>query len=349
MKIAQVAPLHESVPPRAYGGTERVVAYLCDALIEAGHDVTLYASADSQTRARLRPMRGRAIRLDETCLDPLAPHLLMVEKVFQDAESYDVIHFHTDYMHFSLARRLPMPQVTTLHGRLDLPELKQMFREFPEMPLVSISDSQRAPLHFANWIGTVHHGLPEDFLPFRQGSGGYLAFLGRFTPEKRAETAIEIAKRAGVPIKLAAKIDRAFEDYFNEKVKPWFSDPDVEYVGELGEHEKGQFLGDARGLLFPIDWPEPFGLVMIEAFACGTPVIACRRGSTPEIVTDGETGFLVDTVERAVAAVGRLDEIRRFRCRLEFEERFSASRMADDYVRIYDRVVESANSPFLVA
>jgi glycosyltransferase involved in cell wall biosynthesis len=349
MRIAQVSPLHESVPPGKYGGTERVVSFLTEALVEAGHDVTLYASGDSVTRARLRSVRSCAMRLDPTVWNPLPHHLLMLERVAQESEQYDFVHFHTDFLHFPLARRLRTPHVTTLHGRLDLADLPDLYAEFRDIPLVSISQSQRAPIPWANWIATVHHGLPENLLPWSPKGRGYLAFLGRFTPEKRAEWAIEIARKAGMPLKLAAKIDAGFVEYFEREIEPSFSDPDIEYVGEVDEQGKADLLGGAEGLLLPLDWAEPFGLVLIEALACGTPVIAFRRGSVPEVVRHGITGFIVDSVQEAVQYVPRLREIDRHACRLEFEEHFTAPRMARDYLRLYSKLIGAGRAQDLVA
>jgi glycosyltransferase involved in cell wall biosynthesis len=336
MRIAQVAPLCERVPPKLYGGTERVVAFLTNELVKQGHDVTLFASGDSETAATLVPVCARAQRLDGGRMDSLAEHILMIEKVFQRAREFDVVHFHIAQMHFPLARRLPTAHVTTLHGRLDMPELISLYREFSDVPLVSISDAQRMPLPEAGWIGTVYHGLPEDLLQFEPSTGSYLAFLGRISPEKRVDRAIDIAKRSGWPLRLAAKVDAADSDYFERDIRPLLDDPLVEFVGEIGEDDKSEFLGHARALLFPIDWPEPFGLVQIEALACGTPVIAFRGGSVPEIVEEGVTGFIVDTIDDAVRAVERLGEIDRRTCRNVFERRFSVSRMARDYVRMYE-------------
>ncbi len=342
MKIAQVAPLYESVPPRRYGGTERVVSYLTDELVRQGHEVTLFATADSETAAELEPVASGALRLDERCQDPLAHHVLLMDRVARRAHEFDVIHFHVDYLHFPLLRLLQVPHVTTLHGRLDIPDLAPLYSEFTDMPVVSISDDQRRPLPQANWQATVYHGLPLDLYRFNPAGGDYLAFLGRISPEKRVDRAIQIALRTGMEIRIAAKIDRADRDYYEEHIAPLFRLPRVEYIGEIGEREKAEFLGNARALLFPIDWPEPFGLVMIEAMACGTPVIAYRRGSVPEVMADGVTGWIVDDMEQAVAAVERLEGFDRRRCREHFERRFSAGRMARDYLRVYERVRESA-------
>lgn len=340
MKIAQVAPLHESVPPHRYGGTERVVSYLTEELVRQGHDVTLFASGDSSTRARLVPGCRRSLRLDSGCVDPLAHHVLMLERVFQRAESFDVVHFHVDYLHFPFVRRRPIPHVATLHGRLDLPELHPLFEEYREMPVVSISQSQRAPLPSLNWQANVHHGLPAGRYRFHPQRGEYLAFLGRISPEKRVDRAIAIAQRARLPLRIAAKVDRADREYFENVIEPLLDSPGVEFIGEIGDEEKSDFLGNARALLFPIDWPEPFGLVMIEAMACGTPVIAYRNGSVPEIIEHGETGFVVERREDAVAAVRQAGALSRARCREVFEQRFTAQRMAGDYLRLYERLAE---------
>lgn len=341
MKIAQVAPLHESVPPRLYGGTERVVSYLTEELVEQGHEVTLFASGDSVTRAELRCACDIALRLEgKKVVDPLAYHIRLLEQVAQQADEFDIIHFHIDYLHFPVSRRDRIRSLTTLHGRLDIPEIHPIFEEFAEMPLVSISDAQRAPIAWANWAGTVHHGLPQDLLEPRFGPGRYLAFLGRISPEKRVDRAIEIAKRAGVPIKIAAKIDHADREYFDAEIAKLFDDPFVEYIGEIAEHEKSEFLGNAHALLFPIDWPEPFGLVMIEAMACGTPVIGYNRGSVAEIIEDGRTGFLVSDIGEAVNAVSQVENLDRHTCRATFEARFSGSRMCSDYVALYRKLVE---------
>jgi len=339
LRIAQVAPLYESVPPTHYGGTERIVSYLTEELVDLGHEVTLFASGDSVTSARLVPIGTRALRHSESCHDPLAAHLLLLERVLQEADRFDLIHFHCDYLHFPLSRRLDVPSLTTLHGRLDLPDLVPVYREFSEIPLVSISDAQRAPLPWANWQGTVPHGLPVDFGKLSKGRGGYLAFLGRVSPEKGLDRAIEIAAKAGIPLKIAAKIDRNDRNYYATVIRPMLRRKGVEFLGEIGEADKPKFLGDAFALLFPIDWPEPFGLVMIEALACGTPVIAFPRGSVPEIIEHGVTGYIVDTAEQAVRAVGRVSHLSRTVCRATFEARFGVPRMASDYVAIYrDRI-----------
>ncbi len=340
MKIAQVAPLYERVPPLYYGGTERVVSYLTEALVDMGHDVTLFASGDSLTKAKLVRITPNALRLDENSVDQLAHHILMLEKVFQQAQDFDLIHFHIDYLQFPLLRRIPVPNLTTLHGRLNIPDLVPLFKEFSEMPVVSISNNQREPLPWLNWQGTVYHGLPADLLEFHPAEGQYLAFLGRISPEKRADRAIEISRRVGLPLKIAAKISDFDQDYYEQEIKPLLDQPQVEFIGEIDETQKNDFLGKARALLFPIDWPEPFGLVIIESMACGTPVIAFNEGSVPEIIDNGVTGFLCENVDEAVAAVKRLPELSRQACREKFEERFSSTRMARDYLKIYQSLVE---------
>ena len=341
MKIAQVAPLYESVPPEQYGGTERVVSYLTEELAELEHEVTLFASGDSITSAELVPCCPRSLRTDPNHLDPLVHHYLMLEEVFKRASQFDLIHFHIDYLHFPLSRRSRISQLTTLHGRLDLPDLGPLYRQFRNMPLVSISDAQRRPIPWAQWLETVYHGLPVDLFKFHEAPGDYLAFLGRISPEKRVDRAIEIAKRAGMPLKIAAKVDKADRDYFEAVIKPLLDPSLVEFIGEIGGKEKEEFLGKAYALLFPIDWPEPFGLVMIEAMACGAPVIAWPHGSVPEIMEDG-AGFVVEDVEEAARAVERLASFDRRRCREVFERRFTAARMAEDYVNIYERLLEKA-------
>jgi glycosyltransferase involved in cell wall biosynthesis len=322
------------VPPKYYGGTERVVSWLTEELVRQGHDVTLFASGDSVTSARLVAGSPRALRLGR-CIDPVAHHVLMLEQVAQHAREFDVIHYHVDYLHYPLSRRSPVPQLTTLHGRLDIPDLQPLYREFRDMPVVSISDAQRRPLPGAHWLATIHHGLPPDLIRCHGGRGRYLAFLGRISPEKRVDRAVEIARLAGVPLKVAAKIDDADRGYFEEHVKPLLEEAHVEFVGEIGDAEKAEFLGSASALLFPIDWEEPFGLVMIESLACGTPVIAFRRGSVPEVIEDGVTGAVVTDVPGAVEAVKRISRLDRRACRRAFEERFTAARMAGDYARLY--------------
>ena len=349
MRIAQVAPLYESVPPRLYGGTERVVSWLTEELVALGHEVTLFASGDSVTNARLVAGSTQALRLDPNCMDSLAHHILMVERVYEQAEEFDLIHFHIDYIHFPLSRREQVPCVSTLHGRLDLPDLVPLYKEFRDMPLVSISDAQRKPLPWANWVGTVHHGLPASALSLKDGRGDYLAFLGRISPEKGLDQAIEIAIRSGMRLKVAAKIDRADLDYFEKKIKPLFEHPLIEFIGEIGHSEKGDFLGNAAALLFPIDWPEPFGLVTIEALASGTPVIAHPYGSVPEIIPDGVCGFHVQDVEEAVDAVHRIGEIDRRECRRHFELNFTAQRMARDYAKLYQQLAHPTSASISVA
>jgi glycosyltransferase involved in cell wall biosynthesis len=340
MRIAQVAPLYESVPPKLYGGTERVVSYLTEELVRQGHEVTLFASGDSQTHARLISPCSRSLRLDPNCVDQLCSHMVLLDQVLQRAAEFDVIHFHIDYLHFPATRRCRTPHVTTLHGRLDLPDLPPLYRRFSDVPVVSISDAQRQPLAWANWQGTVYHGLPSDLIQFHPQPEGYLAFVGRIAPEKRPDRAIEIARRCGRPLKIAAKVDRVDREYFERTIKPLLDGPDVEYVGEIGEHQKSDFFGNAAALLFPIDWPEPFGLVMIESMACGTPVVAWRCGSVPEVIEESVTGFVCDSIDEMVQAALRAGQLSRRRCRQEFESRFQAARMADDYVQIYRRLLD---------
>ena len=341
MKIAQVAPLYERVPPLSYGGTERIVSYLTEELIRQGHELTLFASGDSLTKGRLVAPCDRALRLNPDYVDPMAYNFLQLEQVFQHAHSFDIIHFHIDYLHFPFSRRLEVPAVTTLHGRLDIPDLVPLYREFSDMPVVSISNDQRKPLSWINWQGTVYHGLPLDRYELKNGEGGYLAFLGRISPEKRVDRAIEIAKLVNMKLKIAAKVDPADRDYVEKEIRRLLDDPLVEFIGEVGEDEKRNFLGDAYALVFPIDWSEPFGLVLIEAMACGTPVIAYRRGSVPEVIDNGVTGFVVESVEESARALDQIQHFDRERCRQVFEERFSVERMTRDYVRIYEQLVSS--------
>jgi glycosyltransferase involved in cell wall biosynthesis len=338
VRIAQVAPLCESVPPKLYGGTERIVSYLTEELVKQGHEVTLFASRDSTTRARLIPCCEMALRLSAS-VDPLPHYLLMLEKVLACARQFDVIHFHIDYLHFPLVHRQRLAHLTTLHGRQDIPDLVPLFREFHQLPVVSISDAQREPLPGANWQATVHHGLPMDLYAPDDQHGNYLAFIGRASPEKGLDRGIEIARRAGMEIRIAAKVDKADRAYFAQRIEPLLRQPHVTFVGEIGEDCKGEFLGKAAGLLFPIDWPEPFGLVLIEAMACGTPVVAYRRGSVEEVIDEGVSGFVCDGMEAAVDAVGRLPKLCRLRCRETFERRFSAARMARQYVEVYERSI----------
>ncbi len=343
MRIAQVAPLCESVPPKLYGGTERVVAYLCDELVRKGHDVTLFASGDSRTSATLVAACPAALRLQGEH-GWLEPHITMLGSVANRATEFDVIHFHTHPIHFPLARRLAVPQITTLHGRLDLPALGPLFREFDDMPAVSISDAQRAPLRHADWIATVPHGLPPDLLSFHPEPGGYLAFLGRISPEKRVDRAVAIATACRQRLLIAAKVDDDDREYFERDVRPLLDTPLVEYIGEIGDADKDAFLGGASALLFPIDWPEPFGIVMIEALACGVPVVAFRGGSTPEVLEHGSTGFIVDSLEDAIEATRRVGLLDRRQCRAAFERRFTASRMASEYVKVYHQAIARRRS-----
>jgi glycosyltransferase involved in cell wall biosynthesis len=349
MKIAQIAPLVESVPPTLYGGTERVVSWLTEELVRQGHDVTLFASGDSVTQATLEPIVPRALRLDG--IHNSTPYnIIMLDRVAARRDEFDVIHFHIDFFHYPLFRGMAHKTLTTLHGRQDLPELPAIYRAFPHMPLVSISDHQRAPVPPVNWMGTVYHGLPETLLKEGTGEGGYLAFLGRICPDKGPLEAIEIARRAGLTLKMAAKVDPADQAYFDTAVKPVLdASPHVEFIGEINDSQKQDFLGNARALLFPICWPEPFGLVMIESMACGTPVIAFNCGSVPEIMEDGLTGFVVADVDGAVAAVAKLDQLFRPSIRSRFEERFSVAAMARDYVKIYQELVALGESPAAVA
>ncbi|CAA0096419.1 N-acetyl-alpha-D-glucosaminyl L-malate synthase [Starkeya nomas] len=337
MNIAQIAPLTECCPPLYYGGTERIVSYLTEELVRQGHEVTLFASGGSQTRGELVPCCETALRTDPKIHDPLPYLVLMLEEVRRRADEFDALHFHIEFLHYPLAAAFAGRMVTTLHGRLDLRELRPFYSAFPHHPLVSISDNQRGPMPPVNWAGTVHNGLPKDLLPFTaRPAGDYLAFLGRISPEKRPDLAIEIAVRAGVPLKIAAKIDRVDIAYWDEVIAPMVArHPDVEFLGEIGDSQKAGFLGNARALLFPIDWPEPFGLVMIESMACGTPIIAFRQGSVPEVVEHGVTGHVATTVEEAVLAVSLIEKLDRARVRAVFEERHTAERMALDYLRIY--------------
>ena len=342
MKIAQVAPLYESVPPHRYGGTERVVSYLTEQLVRQGEQVTLFASGDSKTTARLVPICPRSLRLGKA-VDSLAHHVVLLEEVFQRLDEFDIVHFHIDYLHFPLSRRASFPQVTTLHGRLDLRDLPPVYNQFTDMPVVSISQSQRGPLPQAHWVGMVYHGLPADCFSFQEKPEDYLLFLGRISPEKRVDRAIEIARRTGRKLKIAAKIDHVDRYYFNKNIKHLLNEPFIEFIGEVGHAEKNKLLGGASTLLFPIDWPEPFGLVMIEALACGTPVIGFPSGSVPEIIVEGETGFIVEDIDSAVEAVGKIDQISRARCRREFELRFTVRHMAQDYIRIYRQLLRRSS------
>jgi glycosyltransferase involved in cell wall biosynthesis len=339
MKIAQVAPLTEAVPPKLYGGTERVVSWLTEELVALGHDVTLFASGDSITAAKLASIWPRSLRLDGTVRDPNALHVELVEQVSRRASEFDIIHFHLDYYPFSLMSRQSTPFVTTLHGRLDLPELQPIFSTFSHVPVISISDAQRRPIPQAHWVGTVHHGLPENLLKPCDSTPHYLAFLGRVSPEKGLERAISIARMCHLPLKIAAKVDRADANYFNEQIVPLLSEPNIEFIGEIDDARKPEFLSGAAALLTPIDWPEPFGLVMIESMACGTPVVAFNRGSAPEIVEHGVTGFVVEDITSAAGAVKQAIGLPRKRIRERFEQRFTARRMAKDYLESYRSLI----------
>jgi glycosyltransferase involved in cell wall biosynthesis len=339
MRIAQVAPLFESVPPAFYGGTERVVAHLTNELVRLGHEVTLFASGESRTAAELVAVCPRALRLDPSCRDQLTCHVLMVERVASQAERFDIVHFHIHGIHLPVFRRLDVPHVTTMHGRLDLPELQPLYDEFFEAPVISISDAQRAFLRQANWIATVPHGFPPALFRFHRERGDYLAFLGRISPEKRVDRAIAISTALGWPLKIAAKVDIADADYFEKEIRHLLDNPLVQFIGEIGDDDKSDFLGHARALLFPIDWPEPFGLVMIESLACGTPVVAFRGGSVPEVVDHRTTGLIVDTLDEAIEATRRVEAIDRRACRRAFERRFSAARMAERYLESYAAVI----------
>jgi glycosyltransferase involved in cell wall biosynthesis len=345
MRIAQVAPLYESVPPQLYGGTERIVHYLTEELVALGHDVTLYAAGDSQTSADLVSVCPRSLRLDDSCIDSFAHHVTMLELLSRHHHEYDVIHFHIDYHHFMMSRLLGLPQLTTLHGRLDLPDLQALYFGFQDMPVVSISDAQRLPLPQANWVGTVLHGLPTHLLKFSPKPSDYFAFLGRVSPEKRVDRAIEIATTLNVPIRIAAKVDKKDQEYFETEIEPLLQHPLVEYIGEISESEKSEFIGGARALLFPIDWPEPFGLVMIEAMACGTPVVAFEHGSVPEVLEDGVSGFIVRDMPQAIEAARRATRLDRSRVRETFERDFSARRMALDYLELYREICEKPENP----
>jgi glycosyltransferase involved in cell wall biosynthesis len=347
MKIAQIAPLMESVPPRLYGGTERVVSYLSEELVRQGHDVTLFASGDSVTSAKLVSCAAQAIRLNAEVKDHIPYYMIMLDKLRRSAASFDVLHFHIDAYHMPLFRDLGCKTLTTLHGRQDLPDLQVLYRAFPEMPLASISDAQRSPIPTANFVRTVYHGLPLDLLtPSHDARGGYLAFLGRISPEKGPERAIAIAKAMGLPLRIAAKIDKADEDYFREVIAPLLEQPDVQFVGEIGERDKAKFLGDALALLFPIDWPEPFGLVMIEAMACGAPVLGFRSGSVSEIIDADITGHIVETVDQAVRVLPKTLRLDRAGVRRQFEKRFSVARMTEEYLAIYHDLLRAAAPKF---
>jgi glycosyltransferase involved in cell wall biosynthesis len=336
MRIAQIAPLMESVPPRLYGGTERIASYLTEELVRQGHDVTLFASGDSVTTGELVACAPKALRLDANVRDVIPYYMLMLDRVRQRADDFDVLHFHIDQFHFPLFRSIADRTVTTLHGRQDLPDLRPLYAGFCDMPLVSISQAQRKPIPNANFVANVAHGMPTDLLnPTIEPQGGYVAFIGRIAPEKRPDRAIAIARSLGVPLKIAAKVDRVDEAYFRAEIEPLLDPPNVEYIGEISDHQKSEFLGEARALLFPIDWPEPFGLSMIEAMACGTPVLAFRCGSVPEVIDEGVTGLIVDSLEEATAALPQVMALDRQKVRRRFERRFSAARMAQDYLEVY--------------
>lgn len=341
MKIAQISPLIESVPPKLYGGTERIVSYLTEELVRQGHDVVLFASGDSQTTAELVSCCPEALRLAEV-RDTMPYNVLQLEQVRKRAADFDILHFHTDYLHFPLVRCNGCRSVTTMHGRLDLPDYPPLFSEYDDMPLVSISDNQRLPLP-GRWVATIHHGLPAGLYRFDPGGAtGYLAFLGRICPEKRPDRAIEMAAKSGLDLKIAAKVDKVDEPYFEAVIRPLLTDPRIEFIGEIGEREKQEFLGGATALLFPIDWPEPFGLVMIEAMACGTPVIAWNHGSVPEVIDNGVTGFVVNSVDQAVSAIEKIPTLDRRLVRRQFDRRFTAARMALDYVRIFENLAPAS-------
>jgi glycosyltransferase involved in cell wall biosynthesis len=340
MYIAQIAPLAEAVPPKFYGGTERVIHWLTEELVALGHDVTLFASGDSVTSARLESVWPRALRLDGSVRDPNALHMAMLERVRQQANEFDFLHFHLDYYPFSLFCRQPVPFVTTLHGRLDLPEHEPVFATFPSSPVISISDSQRRPIQQANWVRTIYHGLPRELLMPVKATPSYLAFLGRIAPEKGIDRAISIASKCGVPLRIAAKVDKMDREYFNQKIHPQLDGRNVEYIGEITDREKPEFLSGALALLDPIDWPEPFGIVMIEAMACGTPVIAFNRGSIPEVIDEGLTGFIVEDEEGAIGAFNRLSQLSREKIRNRFEQRFTARRMALEYLSAYRSLMD---------
>jgi glycosyltransferase involved in cell wall biosynthesis len=341
MHIAQIAPLTEAIPPKLYGGTERVVSWLTEELIALGHEVTLFASGDSVTSARLEAVWPRALRLDGSVRDPNALHMMMLEQVYQRSSEFDFMHFHLDYYPFSLFSRQSTPFATTLHGRLDLPEHQPVFDAFNTVPVVSISNAQRRPLPQAHWVRTVHHGLPERLLTPKPVKPSYFAFLGRIAPEKGIDRAIRIAEHCGVELKVAAKVDKADREYFEEQIRPMMRSPRVDYIGEIADADKSDFLSGAIALLVPIDWPEPFGLVMIEAMACGTPVIAYNRGSVPEVIEDGLTGFIVEDEHGAIGAVDRLGHLSREKIRRHFEEHFTARRMALDYLGVYRSLMAS--------
>lgn len=339
MKIAQVPPLYESVPPKLYGGTERIVSYLTEELVNQGHDVTLFGTVDSITSARVQAVCHSALRLNKDCVDPLAWHIYQMQLVMEHAHEFDIIHFHNDYLHYPFSKNAGYNHITTLHGRLDLKDLQPIYSKFSDIPLVSISNHQRTPIAHANWAKTIYHGLPENLYHLGTGEGGYLAFLGRISPEKRPDRAIEIAIRSGMKLKIAAKVDKADAVYYEEVIKPLLNNPLVEFIGEIGESQKAEFLGNAVALLFPIDWPEPFGMVMIEAMANGTPVIAFNCGSVPEVIDEGQTGFIVSSVDEAVEKVKQLKTFDRAGCRAVFDARFTARTMTQNYVKLYQQLI----------
>ncbi|MGE3623917.1 MAG: glycosyltransferase family 4 protein [Bdellovibrionales bacterium] len=341
MKIAQISPLCESVPPKLYGGTERVVSCLTEELVRQGHDVTLFASGDSVTQAELVPVIPHALRLDPSVENHLYSHLVMLDQVMQSVHEFDLLHFHIDTIHFPLIRNIKDKTVTTLHGRLDLPDLVPFYKAFSDIPLVSISNSQRKPMPPVRWLGTIAHGLPRSLYKLNAKRGRYLAFLGRIAPEKSPDQAIAIALQAGIPLKIAAKVDPMDKDYFENKIRPLLDSPYVEFIGEINDKEKESFLGQAMALVFPINWPEPFGLTMIESMACGTPVIAYNRGSVPEVIKDGTSGFIVHDIEGAVEAIKRLPELDRTLIRHYFEEHFTVERMAENYVSLYTQILDT--------
>jgi glycosyltransferase involved in cell wall biosynthesis len=337
LRIAQVAPLYESVPPKLYGGTERVVSFLTEELVAQGHQVTLFASGDSVTKARLVPACEHALRLNKSCIDQLANHITMLQMLQDEIADFDIIHYHIDYLHFPLSRLNPVAHITTLHGRLNIPDLSRLYTKFGDLPVVSISKAQRKPLMWLNWVGNIYHGLPHDLFKPSFTQGKYLAFLGRISPEKRVDRAIEIAIKCGLPLKIAAKIDHGDQRYYETRIKKLMRHPLIDFIGEINENEKEKFLSEAIALIFPIDWAEPFGLVMIEAMACGTPVVAYRNGSVEEIIGHGQNGFIVETQEDAVKAVQNISLIDRQECRNVFERKFTADRMATGYLKVYQQ------------
>ena len=344
MKIAQIAPLYEAVPPKLYGGTERIVHYLTEELVNQGHEVTLFASGDSVTRATLIANVETGLRLDDDCIDPIAHHIVQMQEVIERIKDFDIFHFHTDYLHFPFTAKLNIPCVTTLHGRLDLPDLQSVYNKFQNQNVISISYNQQKPLPQANWVGNVYHGLPRDLHSLGDGDGNYFAFVGRVSPEKGLDKAIEIAITTENHLKIAAKIDKADKTYYEDVIKPLLGHPLIEFIGEINESQKTDFIGKAKALLFPINWEEPFGMVMIEAMACGTPVIAFKCGSVPEVIDEGKSGFMVSTVKQAIEAVNKLPQLTRKGVRQVFDKRFTAERMANDYLDIYASVIEDCKN-----